>query len=36
MDFGEIGWSGLDWNGLAQGWDQWKAVVNVVLNLQVP
>jgi hypothetical protein len=36
MDFGEIGWSGVDWNGLAQDRDKWRALVNAVMNLQVP
>jgi hypothetical protein len=25
MDFGEIGWSGVDWICLAQAWDNWRA-----------
>jgi hypothetical protein len=32
----EIGWDGVDWIGLAQDWDKWRAIVNVVMNLQVP
>jgi hypothetical protein len=36
MDFKEIGWSGMDWIDLAQDRDQWKALVNTVINLQVP
>jgi hypothetical protein len=32
MDLGNIGWGGMDWIGLAQDRDQWKAVVNVVMN----
>jgi hypothetical protein len=36
MDIGEIGWGGVDWIGLAQGRDKWRALANVVINLQVP
>jgi hypothetical protein len=36
MDLGEIGWGGVDWIGLAQDRDQWKDVVNAVMNLRVP
>jgi hypothetical protein len=35
-DLGEIGWGGMDWIGLAMGRGQWRALVNVVMNLQVP
>jgi len=27
---------GMDWIGLAQGRDRWQALVNAVMNLQVP
>jgi len=33
MDFREIGWKTVDWIYLAQDRDQWRAVVNVVMNL---
>jgi hypothetical protein len=33
MDLREIGWGGLEWIQLAQGRDQWRAVVNAVMNL---
>jgi hypothetical protein len=36
MDLGEIGWDGRDWIELAQDTDQWKALVNMVMNLLVP
>jgi hypothetical protein len=36
IDLGEIGWDGRDWNELAQDRDQWRALVNTVMNLRVP
>jgi hypothetical protein len=33
IDLGEIEWSGVDWIGLAQQRDRWRALVNVVMNL---
>jgi hypothetical protein len=36
MDLREIGWSGMDWIDLAQGRDQWRALVKTVMNLRVP
>jgi hypothetical protein len=35
MDLTEIGWDGMDWIYLAQDKDQWRALVNAVMNLQV-
>jgi hypothetical protein len=35
-DLVEVGWSEVDWIGLAQDRDKWRALVNSVLNLQVP
>jgi hypothetical protein len=32
----EIGWDGVDWIDMAQDMDQWRALVNTVLNLRVP
>jgi hypothetical protein len=32
----EIGWDGMDWTNLAQNRDQWRPLVNMVMNLQVP
>jgi hypothetical protein len=36
MDLREIGWDGMDWTDLAQDRDQWRALVNTVMNLRVP
>jgi hypothetical protein len=36
MDLREIGWDGVDWIDTAQDRDQWRALVNAVLNLRVP
>jgi hypothetical protein len=36
MDLGEVGWGDVDWIGLAQDRNRWRALVNLVLNLQVP
>jgi hypothetical protein len=36
MDLGEIGRDGRDWIELAQDRDQWRALVNTVMNLRVP
>jgi hypothetical protein len=30
MDLREIGWDGVDWIDMAQGRDQWRALVNTV------
>jgi hypothetical protein len=35
-DLREIGWDGVDWIDLAQDRDQWRALVNTVMNLRVP
>jgi hypothetical protein len=32
----EIRWGGMDWIDLAQDRDQWKALVNMIMSLQVP
>jgi hypothetical protein len=36
MDLREIGWDNMDLIALAQDRDQWRALVNVVMNLRVP
>jgi hypothetical protein len=35
MDLRETGCGGMDWIDLAQDRDQWSALVNTVINLQV-
>jgi hypothetical protein len=35
IDLRETGWDGLDWIDLAQDRDQWRALVNTVMNLRV-
>jgi hypothetical protein len=34
MDLGELGWDDVDWIGLAQDRNGWRALVNSVLNIQ--
>jgi hypothetical protein len=36
IDLREIGWNGMDWIDLAQNGDQWKALMNTVMNFWVP
>jgi hypothetical protein len=36
IDLRETGWDGMDWINLAQDRDQWRALVNMVMNLRVP
>jgi hypothetical protein len=35
MNLREIGWDGMDWIDLAQDRDQWRALMNTVINLRV-
>jgi hypothetical protein len=35
MDILDFGWGDVDWIGLAQDRDKWRALVNLVLNLRV-
>jgi hypothetical protein len=36
IDLKKIGWVGMDWIDLAQDRDQWRALMNTVMNLRVP
>jgi hypothetical protein len=36
MDLREIGWDGMDWSDMAQDRNQWRGLVNTVINLGVP
>jgi hypothetical protein len=35
-DLREIGWGDIDWIHLAQDSDQWRTLVNTVMNLRIP
>jgi hypothetical protein len=35
IDLGEIRWDGMDWIGLAQDREQWRALVKALMNLRV-
>jgi hypothetical protein len=35
IDLREIGWGGMNWIDLAQDRDQWRALVNTIMNLRV-
>jgi hypothetical protein len=35
IDLREIGWDGMKWIDLAQDRDQWRALVNTVMNIRV-
>jgi hypothetical protein len=36
IDFRETGWDAMDWIDKAQDRDQWRALVNTVMNNRVP
>jgi hypothetical protein len=35
MDVREIGWDGVDWVDMGQDRNQWRTLVNTILNLRV-
>jgi hypothetical protein len=36
IDLREIGWDVMEWIELAQDRDQWRALVNMIMNLRLP
>jgi hypothetical protein len=36
IDLGEIGWDGMNWIDVTQDRDQWRDLVNTVMNFRVP
>jgi hypothetical protein len=36
VDLREIGWVSMDWIDLIQNRDQWRALVNTVMNFRIP
>jgi hypothetical protein len=36
VDLLELSWGGVNWIGLANDRDKWRALVNAVMNLRVP
>jgi predicted small integral membrane protein len=36
MDLVGVGWSDMDWIGVVQDRDKWRALVNSVMNLRFP
>jgi hypothetical protein len=36
VDLGQIGWGGVDWIGLVQDRNKWRAFVNAIMNFWVP
>jgi len=36
MDLQEMVWGSMDWIMLAQDRDRWRALVNAIMNLQIP
>jgi hypothetical protein len=35
MDHREIGWDGVDWMDVVQDRDQWRTLVNTVMNVRI-
>jgi hypothetical protein len=35
MDLKDTGWGGMDWIDLARNREQWRALVNTIMNLRV-
>jgi hypothetical protein len=36
VDLRKVGWDGMEWIDMAQDRDQWRALVNTVMNIRVP
>jgi hypothetical protein len=36
LDLVEMEWSGVDWTGMAQDRENWKALLNAVMNPRIP
>jgi hypothetical protein len=36
MYFGEMGLDGINWTSLAQDREQWRALINAVMNFRIP
>jgi hypothetical protein len=36
MDLGDVGWGDVDWIGLGQDRDKWRAPMKAVMNFKVP
>jgi hypothetical protein len=36
LNLREIGWDGMNWTDLAQDIDQWRTLVNTVMNVRIP
>jgi hypothetical protein len=36
MDLRELGWDSMEWIDLAQDRNQWRALLNTIMNLRVP